>query len=189
MKIVAYEIRHILLNTQRWACSGITCHLCTNEKGRQQTACSCWCGRHTEKSGGSSEARGAEKKCKYRRLEIIHLTQSIPEIQTLFSEIQRHKEAYIIREPFFFSFSLFCSFFFPLFNFSFPSLPPCTRAHNVIMKMNYSAVAYSCVFSYSAYNFSHQQEHLHFQSYQYSNLYSGRLSAVELLCQALCRSK
>lgn len=188
MKIVAYEIRHILLDTQRWACSSLTCHLCTNEKGRQQAACSCWCGSHTEKSGGSSEARGAGKKCKYRRLEIIHLTQSIPEIQTLFSEIQRHKEAYIIRKPFFFFIFLIFFIFFPFF--LFPSLltPPCTRTHNLIMKMNYSVVAYSCMFSYSAYNFSHQ-EHFHFQSYQYSNLYSGRLSAVELLCQALCRSE
>ena len=48
---------------------------------------------------------------------------------------------------------------------------------------------YSCLFSYSTYNFSHQHEHLRFQSYQYSDLYSGRLSAAQLLCQGLRRTE
>lgn len=134
------------------------------------------------KSGGNSEVRGAGRKCKYRRLEIIHLTQSTPEIQTIFSEIQKHRETYIIRVPL--SFLLFFFFYFPF--------PPAPIAHEhiiYILKTNYSVLAYSCLFSYSAYNFSHQHEQLHFQSYQYSNLCSGRLSAVELLCQVLCRTE
>lgn len=67
--------------------------------------------------------RGAGRKCKYRRLEIIHLAQSIPEIQTMLSEIQKHKEAYIIRAPFF--------FFLP---FSSSPAPHCTRTHNIYLE-------------------------------------------------------
>jgi len=58
MKVVAYEARYILLQTQSWACSSITCCLCANQKdNRQLLVCS-----HTEKQGRQQRGKRSREE-------------------------------------------------------------------------------------------------------------------------------